>query len=168
MNKNVRFIRSTIHIHQKEFIVSILITNNRAGNAAPARRVQPGSTARTYNFNQLPLSTQAKATQTEYTVPPFLNCLGNVVWRLMPDTPIGRALNAAKNYFASMGKPNARQETFALLASVLQQKRSWLFTNYDYQLNIEQIERYRDLIRRRVANEPLEYLINVQVQFRGY
>ena len=142
--------------------------NNREGYANPTRRIQPKSTARTCNFNQRSTSTQIEANQIKYSECSPFDYRRNVAWRLRPDTPIGRALHAAKCYFATMEISNARQETLALLASVLQQEERWLFTNYDYQLNIQQIERYTDLIRRRVANEPLEGLINVQVQFRGY
>ena len=82
-----------------------------------------------------------------------------VVWRLMPSTTIGRALNSARERLQEAGSPSASLDAQVILAHVLEVDRSWLFAHHEYTLSAEQANAYTDLIARRMAHEPVAYLI---------
>jgi release factor glutamine methyltransferase len=82
-----------------------------------------------------------------------------VVWRLMPSTTIGRALNSARERLNEAGSPTASLDAQVILAYVLGEDRSWLFAHHEYTLSAEQANAYTDLIARRMAHEPVAYLI---------
>lgn len=82
-----------------------------------------------------------------------------VVWRLMPSTTIGRALNSARERLHEAGSPSASLDAQVILAHVLEVDRSWLFAHHEYTLSAEQANAYTDLIARRMAHEPVAYLI---------
>lgn len=82
-----------------------------------------------------------------------------VMWTLTPATTVGRAVNAATQRLEEAGNPTARLDAQVILAHVLGVGRSWLFAHYEYTLEAGQSERYTDLIARRIAHEPVAYLV---------
>lgn len=82
-----------------------------------------------------------------------------ILWRLSPGTPVGRALVSATQRLEEAGSPSAHLDAQVILAFILDRDRSWLFAHYDYELNEEQAARYTDLVARRVAHEPVAYLV---------
>lgn len=77
----------------------------------------------------------------------------------MPSTTVGRALVSATARLRDAGCATASLDAQVILACVLTQERSWLFAHHDYALSEEEAERYTDLIARRVANEPVAYIV---------
>ncbi|MEZ4619009.1 MAG: hypothetical protein R2867_26325 [Caldilineaceae bacterium] len=82
-----------------------------------------------------------------------------VVWKLMPDATVGWALNSARERLDEAGCSTARLDAQVILAHVLDVNRSWLFAHHDYRLNPEQAEAFTNLIVRRMAHEPVAYLV---------
>jgi len=89
----------------------------------------------------------------------LLSVLQPVMWTLTPATAVGRAVNAATQRLEEAGNPTARLDAQVILAHVLGVGRSWLFAHYEYVLEPGQSERYTDLIARRIAHEPVAYLV---------
>jgi release factor glutamine methyltransferase len=89
----------------------------------------------------------------------LLPVLQPVMWTLTPAAAVGRAVNAATQRLEEAGCPTARLDAQVILAYVLGVGRSWLFAHYDYALESEQADRYTDLIARRIAYEPVAYLV---------
>lgn len=83
-----------------------------------------------------------------------------VVWKLSPNTEVGPAVNAATQRLEEAQIPTARLDAQVLLAHVLGVDRSWLFAHYEHVLTHEQAEQFMDLVVRRVAHEPVAYLVN--------
>lgn len=108
-------------------------------------------------------STQSQPVQTNHH-DPLANAQSpslwqKVVWRLMPSTTIGRALNSARERLQEAGSPSAGLDAQVILAHALGVDRSWLFAHHEYTLSAEQANAYTDLIARRMAHEPVAYLI---------
>ena len=82
-----------------------------------------------------------------------------VEWKLMPWTPVGRALVAATQRLEEVDLTTASLDAQVILGHVLQKERAWLFTHYDYKLTPTEAETYADLVARRAANEPVAYLV---------
>ena len=59
-------------------------------------------------------------------------------------------------YLEGKGVESARLETERLLADVLGLSRIELFTQHDRPVLGPELDRYRDLVRRRAAGEPLQ------------
>ena len=83
----------------------------------------------------------------------------SVVWKLMPWTPVGRALVSATRRLEEAGVDTASLDAQVILAHVLGVERSWLFAAYDYKLDPAQAEVYTELVARRTAAEPVAYLV---------
>ncbi len=83
----------------------------------------------------------------------------NFVWRLVPATPVGMAINAAKQRLDDAACLTAHLDAQVILAHVLGVDRTWLFAHHEYQLTTEQAVAYTDLIVRRMHHEPVAYLI---------
>jgi release factor glutamine methyltransferase len=64
--------------------------------------------------------------------------------------------------FATAGLPAARLDAQVLLAHVLGCTRVQLYTNFDRPLDPPELAAYRELIRRRLAGEPVAYLVGEQ------
>jgi release factor glutamine methyltransferase len=82
-----------------------------------------------------------------------------IVWTLTPGTPIGRAINAAARRLEDGGIDPARLDAQVLLAHLLGKDRSWLFGHHEEPLSAGHAEAYTALIERRMAHEPVAYLI---------
>jgi release factor glutamine methyltransferase len=82
-----------------------------------------------------------------------------VVWRLMPGTTVGRALNAARRRLEDAGCEGAHLDAQVLLAYVLGVERSWLFAHHAVELSTEQADVFTGLVARRMRHEPVAYLV---------
>ncbi len=68
-------------------------------------------------------------------------------------------LNKAAVYFKDKGIESHRLDAQLLLGHVLGMKRMDLYMNFDRPLDETELERYRGLVRRRGAREPLQHLV---------
>jgi release factor glutamine methyltransferase len=68
-------------------------------------------------------------------------------------------LNKASDWFKAKGVDNHRLDAQLLLGHVLGMKRMDLYMNFDRPLSEDEVARYRELIKRRGAREPLQHLI---------
>jgi release factor glutamine methyltransferase len=82
-----------------------------------------------------------------------------IVWTLMPGTTIGRAQLSATQRLREAGSLTAGLDAQLLLAHLLGQERSWLFTHHDQELTTDAANAYTELVARRAAGEPIAYLI---------
>jgi release factor glutamine methyltransferase len=82
-----------------------------------------------------------------------------VVWTLLPQTPVGRALVAATQRLDEAGSETASLDAQVILAHVLGHDRAWLFAHHDYALSAKEAEQYADLVARRANAEPVAYLV---------
>lgn len=82
-----------------------------------------------------------------------------IIWKLMPFTTVGRALNSARERLHEAGCSSASLDAQVILAYVLGVDRSWLFAHHEYKLSPEQADAFTDLIARRMAHEPVAYLV---------
>ena len=71
-------------------------------------------------------------------------------------------LETATDYLSEKGIENARLNAEVLLAHQLCVKRISLYLNFDQPLTEEEVSGYRDLIRRRLKREPLQYITGNQ------
>lgn len=79
---------------------------------------------------------------------------------------IRRVLTWTQQHFAARRIPSPRLDAELLLAHCLGKPRVALYTHYDQPLEPSELERFRGLIRRRIAGEPVAYLIG-QKEFYG-
>lgn len=75
----------------------------------------------------------------------------------MSEAPAVDTVAAALSVARERGVP--RLDALALLAEVLDRPRSWLLAHDDARIAAEARARYRDLLARRAAGEPLAYLL---------
>jgi release factor glutamine methyltransferase len=68
-------------------------------------------------------------------------------------------LNWTRGHLERCGVPSPRLAAEVLLAATMGCRRIDLYTRYDYSPPEEQLERFRDLIRRAAAREPVAYLV---------
>jgi release factor glutamine methyltransferase len=80
------------------------------------------------------------------------------------DWTVRRLLEWTTQFFTRKGVDDARLCAEKLLAHVLSVQRIQLYTNYDRVVTPEQLDRYRELVRRAAAQEPVAYLTG-KVQF---
>ncbi len=71
-------------------------------------------------------------------------------------------LKASTDYLVEKGIESARLNAEVLLAFQLGVKRITLYLNFDQPLTEKEVSGYRDLIRRRLKREPLQYITGVQ------
>jgi release factor glutamine methyltransferase len=79
---------------------------------------------------------------------------------------VGRAINAATQRLEEAGIDSARLDAQVILAHILGVGRSWLFAHHEVVLDAEQAQRSTEFIARRVAYEPVAYLVG-QREFYG-
>ena len=80
------------------------------------------------------------------------------------ETPLALAGKAAEA-LRERGIDNARLEAELLLAGVLGIRRLDLYLQHDRPITDEELERYREFVKRRRRREPLQYIVG-EVQFR--
>ena len=73
-----------------------------------------------------------------------------------------KVLRWTQTRFSERGLPAARLDAEVLLSHVLGMDRIALYTHFDQPLAKEELARYRELIRRRLAGEPVAYLVSRQ------
>lgn len=78
----------------------------------------------------------------------------------MADTPL-ELVRLAGDHMGQRGIENARLEAELLLASVLGLKRLDLYLQYERPITSEEKQAYRDVVRRRLRREPLQYITGV-------
>lgn len=70
-----------------------------------------------------------------------------------------RVLQWTQSRFAERGIPTPRLDAEVLLAEVTGKQRIGLYTHFDQPLTAEELATYRALIKRRLAGEPVAYLV---------
>ena len=83
----------------------------------------------------------------------------SMVWKLLPGTPVGRALVAATQRLEEAGSDTASLDAQVILAHIMGKERGWLFAHYDQALMPEEAETFTDMVARRAAAEPVAYLV---------
>ncbi len=68
-------------------------------------------------------------------------------------------LKLSSDYLAKKGIENARLNAELLLGNVLKLNRVQLYLNFERPLAPEELEAYRQLLRRRAAHEPIQYIL---------
>ena len=77
-----------------------------------------------------------------------------------------QAQAAAAESLRSAGVVDSRLEAGSLLAHALNRDRTYLLTHANDMVTSEQLDRYRTLIARRSAREPLQYIVGYQEFFK--
>jgi release factor glutamine methyltransferase len=80
----------------------------------------------------------------------------------VPEWTTLKVLDWTAKRFGDAGMPSPRLEAQVLLAHVLGCTRVQLYTGFDRPLEAEELASYRELIRRRLAGEPVAYLVGEQ------
>ena len=75
------------------------------------------------------------------------------VWKLLD------ILEETSRFFAARGIENARLQAELLLAAVLDMKRLDLYLQFERPLHIEEVNAYRDYVRRRAQRVPVQYIL---------
>ncbi|MGH9417655.1 MAG: peptide chain release factor N(5)-glutamine methyltransferase [Terriglobales bacterium] len=83
----------------------------------------------------------------------------------MPKT-LRQLLRQATTALERTGRPQARLDAEVLLGWVLGHERAWLYAHPEAEAGAASAERFLELIARRAAGEPLQYLTGVQ-EFYG-
>lgn len=73
-------------------------------------------------------------------------------------------LNTTTQFLNEKKIESARLNAELLLCSILNFERIQLYTNFDKPLSIDEIDKFRILVKRRVKNEPLQYILG-QIDF---
>jgi release factor glutamine methyltransferase len=72
---------------------------------------------------------------------------------------IGKLLETASGYLREKGSPSPRLDAELLLAETLGLERIHLYTQFDRPLDGDEVDRYRALVARRAAHEPVAYIL---------
>jgi release factor glutamine methyltransferase len=75
-------------------------------------------------------------------------------------------LKKATEYFNEKGISEAKRSAEHLLAHALGQKRIQLYMRFDQPVSDDELERFRSFVRRRLANEPVQYIVG-STEFYG-
>ncbi len=79
---------------------------------------------------------------------------------------IGSMLKWSEQYFGSHGAESPRLDAEVLLSYLLGQKRIFLYVHFDQPLTAEELAKYRELVKRRTAGEPVAYICG-EKEFMG-
>lgn len=75
---------------------------------------------------------------------------------------IAEVLREATQVLQNAGVPEARREAGSLLCFVIEKDRTFLIAHAEDELNDRQVDQFRDVVERRAAGEPLQYITGVQ------
>ena len=75
---------------------------------------------------------------------------------------IADILREATQVLQNAGVPEARREAGSLLGFVIEKDRTFLIAHANDELDDQQVDQFRDVIERRSAGEPLQYITGVQ------
>ncbi len=81
------------------------------------------------------------------------------VWSLDRSSDVGRALFAATRRLAEADSDTPQLDAAVLLGFVLGVNKAWLYAHPTRTLSEAEIERFEDLVRRRMRYEPVAYLV---------
>ena len=70
------------------------------------------------------------------------------------------------SYLGEKGFSDARLNIELLLAHVLKLQRIQLYTSFDQPLSEDELARFKELLKRRLSNEPLQYILG-ETEFMG-
>ncbi len=84
----------------------------------------------------------------------------------MNDETVLTLLKKATEFFEEKGISEAKRSAEHLLAHALGQKRIQLYMRFDQPVGGEELEKFRALVRRRLAHEPVQYLVG-STEFYG-
>ncbi len=73
-----------------------------------------------------------------------------------------KVLQWTTGYFGSKGIEQPRADAEVLLAHVMRMRRIDLYLNFDRPLSSEELARFREVVRRRAASEPTQYILGRQ------
>lgn len=76
-----------------------------------------------------------------------------------PSWTISKLLKWTTDFFAGHGIDAPRCDAEILLSHVLQVRRIDLYLRYDQPLNVDELARFKGLIKRRVRREPVAYIV---------
>jgi release factor glutamine methyltransferase len=79
---------------------------------------------------------------------------------------IAQAISEAAQVLGNSGVPEARREAASLVAHLLNRDRTYVITNADSVLSPSEVLRLRELVERRAAGEPLQYITGHQEFFK--
>ncbi len=79
---------------------------------------------------------------------------------------IGSILKWSEQYFGSHGAETPRLDAEVLLSHLLGEKRIYLYVHFDQPMTSDELARYRELVRRRMAGEPVAYICG-EKEFMG-
>lgn len=78
------------------------------------------------------------------------------------NSAIAEVLREATQVLQNAGVPEARREAGSLLCFVIEKDRTFLIAHAEDELNDQQVDQFRDVIERRAAGEPMQYIAGVQ------
>ncbi len=81
------------------------------------------------------------------------------------DTSLAQAILGATQALARAGVPEARREARSLLAFTLGRDRGFIITHAEESVSPNDLERFRQVVERRAAGEPLQYITGQQQFF---
>lgn len=73
-----------------------------------------------------------------------------------------RLIDWSTNYFTGHGIDSPRMTAEILLAHALNYRRIDLYLKYDQPLSLDELARYKTLVKRRVAREPVAYILGTK------
>lgn len=82
-----------------------------------------------------------------------------ISWSLDRTSDVGRATLAAVGRLREAGIDTAQLDASVLLAFVLGVNKAWLYAHPNRALTESEIDRYEELVRRRMVHEPIAYLV---------
>lgn len=85
---------------------------------------------------------------------------GGQVWT------IGAILKWSEQYFGSHGAETPRLDAEVLLSHLLGEKRIYLYVHFDQPLTADELAKYREMVKRRTAGEPVAYICG-EKEFMG-
>ena len=78
----------------------------------------------------------------------------------MPETwTILKILQWTAQYFTEKGIESGRLDAELLLADTLEMDRVGLYVNFERPLNQQELTTFREMVRRRAAREPVQYIL---------
>jgi release factor glutamine methyltransferase len=81
------------------------------------------------------------------------------VWSLDRSSDVGRALLAATRRLRETGSDSPQLDSAILMAHVLGVSKGWLYAHPTRQLTPDEISHFEELVRRRMGQEPVAYLV---------
>jgi release factor glutamine methyltransferase len=87
------------------------------------------------------------------------------VWSLDRTSNVGLAMLAASSRLKEAGAESPQLDSAVLMAHVLGVSKTWLYAHPSRSLTDEEITKFEGLVRRRMAHEPVAYLVGYRSFF---